>query len=368
MALVRILSDDAEYSEKLTKDLRARGFDVEGPANSENDGDASPKISIMECTPEELPELASSIQQEMTATGPVSTDEIAFLIPQILPGNVHSLRAIVVRSKPQSETAPAEEPVSKMVQPSHEAENENADHTGHKPVPSPTVKSKPAGPKPADSEDFLVPHGLIWQAISEAETVSSQTPLASDAPDETLARTESIPEDSQPAILAMPACAETIALPRSALRPEFRSRSISASIKNRNGRRFWNIAALAAVAAVLALLIVSHGHRISPLPTPVEAHTSQPGETVPFHAEESGVPENGDNILAPTAAHTVTVKAASNRAHVTNKPDSGLGSDNSLGKDTVVRFGAARTMEANVPASNKQTRHAAGVRYFSDLD
>lgn len=409
MAVVRILSDDTEYREKLIKDLQARGFEVEIAMPTENGQNASPQISISECTFEELPQLTANLQQESATSGPVSTDAIAFLVPQLLSG-VHSLKAFIIRSslapsklQPElsAEAQAASQPVSNgseensafAVPPSPSIEPQSVSHP-LKDVPA-IPKFKISRKKKEKEEDSdLVPHGLIWQAISEASAVSAQQELSEAAtPVENFATLESkglesqeveLPEtkppeiseqevESEPEVRLSEDTPEIKEVPAMQFQSSFaapvhlmnskpaRPRSFTLfRAKNPSDRRFWNVATLAVGAAILALLVLPHLHRLTPLPG-VEAHIAQP-ESVPTPAANIVTPGKVENVSHPSAAAAPAVKRAANKtADKTNDEKS-----DQLAKDTVVRFGSKS--EETHDVVTKQPQRKTGVRYFSDLD
>lgn len=414
MAVVRILSDDAEYREKLIKDLQGRGFEVEIAMPTENGQDANPQISISECTLEELPQLAASLQQNSGTTAPVSTDAIAFLVPHLLSG-VHSLKAFIVRSS----LAPSKlepESVAEAQAASQSVSNEPEESTAFAVPPSPStepqsvshpLKDVPPAPKLKISrkkkeDDFeLVPHGLIWQAISEASAVSAQQqspeiaiPVENlavlELKDVELSKTKSpeveLPEPeaklSEPEVeLANPEVQllrEDLPETKKEL-PAMQSQSSSAApvhsmnskparprsrvpfrAKNSSDRRFWNVAALAVGVAILASLALPHVHRLTPLPG-VEAHNAQ-AESTSSPAASISAPSKVENISRPVAVASPAVKHPANKtADKTNDEKS-----DQLAKDTVVRFGSKS--EETHDVVTKQPQRKTGVRYFSDLD
>lgn len=420
MAVVRILSDDAEYREKLIKDLQGRGFEVEIAMPTENGQDASPQISISECTFEELPQLAASLQQDSGTTASGSTDAIAFLVPQLLSG-VHSLKAFIVRSSLASSKLQPE--LSAEAQASSQpVSNESEENTAFAVPPSPLTETQPvshplqdAPPVPKfkisrkkkekKEDSDLVPHGLIWQAISEASAVSAQQELSEAAtPVENFATLESkglesqeveLPEMKSPDIKFTGQEVELSKPEMDLLEPEVESKnglpeikelpamqfqsSFAAPVhlmnskparprslapfrtKNPSDRRFWNVAALAVGAAILALLALPHVHRLTPLPG-VEAHIAQP-ETAPTPAANIVAPSKVENISHPSTVAVPAVKRVTNKSNddKLNDEKSGL-----LAKDTVVRFGSKS--EETHDVVTKQPQHKTGVRYFSDLD
>lgn len=386
MPLVRILSDDAQYREKLKHDLQARGFEVEAATDAEGGEDAPPQISISECSFEDLPKLAASLQQGSGAVGQVSTDAIAFLVPQLLSGNTRSLKAFVVRSQPEPELAPEAQATPQS------APNELRDQgdaalpaSASVPVQAPAQQAREVAGAPKfrahfrkkkEEESELVPHGLIWQAISEASAVSSQQPTYEAAQEGMRAEAslgqESLKRESlepEPPKREMPLAKGAPARPRqsSSTFPYHALRIRAAKLrllapfhsKNARDRRFRNVAAFALGAAILAVIALPHMHRIAPLPSNVEAHIPQPAESVPAHVSDKPSPIDAENVSRHSVAVAQPVKNVASSSH---EEKSGL-----LAKDTVVHF-APKTTQADHDLASKQPQRKDGVRYISDLD
>lgn len=386
MALVRILSDDAQYRENLKHDLQARGFEVEA-ADAEGGEDAPPQISISECSFEDLPKLAASLQQGTEAAGQVSTDAIAFLVPQLLSGNTRSLKAFVVRSKPEPELAQEAQATPQSV-PNELRDRDDAALSASASVPlqagaqqareaAVIPKFKAHFRKKKEEEPELVPHGLIWQAISEASAVSAQQPsyeiagsqenisapaslrqepLKRESPETEPPKREFSPAKDAPARLqsfsTFPYRALRIRPAKLRLLVPFRSKSAG-------DRRFRNVAAFALGAAILAVLALPHVHRLAPLPSNVEAHIAQPAESVPAHVSDKPSPTDGENVSRHPVAVAQPVKNVASSSH---EEKSGL-----LAKDTVVHF-APKTTQSTHDLASKQPQRKDGVRYISDLD
>jgi len=386
MALVRILSDDAQYREKLKHDLQARGFEVEAATDAEGGEDAQPQISISECSFEDLPALAASLQQGTGAAGEVSTDAIALLVPQILSGNTRSLKAFVVRSKPQPDLTPEAQATPQSV-PNELRDQGDATLPAATSVPlqaaAPPAKEVAAMPKfkahfrkRKEEESELVPHGLIWQAISEASAVSAQQPTYEAAQEgmpaemslgeESLKRESLEPEPPKkelPLVKGAPASPpqSSSTFPYHALRIRPAKLRLLAPFRSKNAgdRRFRNVAAFALGAAILAVLALPHVHRLAPLPSNVEAHIAQPAESVPAHVSDKPSPTHAENISRHPAAVPQPVRNVASSSH---EERSGA-----LAKDTVVHFPPKPTQVTHDLAS-KQPQRKDGVRYISDLD
>jgi hypothetical protein len=414
MALARIVTQSAEDSEALARDLRARGFDVQiTPPDQVPPEPADLEITLEACASEEGLQRAADFHEAYVfiAPGSIPTNPPVIQVapetaplpeaqpsPEVvlLPAQADALTGgesfetepefaddiHALTSEPEPVKLAEPEPIPETVLPVAQAEIEQPAVASNPIEISDEVPASIIAESAAEEGEFTS-DWPIWQPVPNEEEIAAleQQPVAYSA------ATEATSGPPVETVQVVPLMQNAIPAGRGIQNRKIYRRVFQHRIFQ-NDTLFWKTATVAAIAAVSALVLGTSVHRFSPLPPGMAQSPVETQQQVPFGKAKQVVTiqtdtgllstkmigdKSGEALLRPVAAvEPVAATMSEPRTAIPSKKPSVKASRPRRSTDieeidTVAEDVVVRHFERPAPPPRHADQKPA-VKRYSDLD